>query len=157
MQPNTCTNEAFSSTSTTFNPYFGRYKTYKWQLLPKQGLNLVLYYFKYTFCSTRTLLKYFQFQLLYLYLYLSTIHTSSYLSTFMYTFNCTCTLLMYFLISARVLVLALHKISKYSLLSVRTWSPACPLHITNTQMDMSCYVHTLHIQGHSLYITCRCT
>ena len=26
MQPNTCTNEAFSSTSTRFNPYFGWYK-----------------------------------------------------------------------------------------------------------------------------------
>ena len=28
MQPDTCKNEAFSSTSTTFNPYFGWYKTY---------------------------------------------------------------------------------------------------------------------------------
>ena len=26
MQPNTCTNETFSSTSTRFNPYFGWYK-----------------------------------------------------------------------------------------------------------------------------------
>ena len=26
MQPKTCTNEAFSSTSTRFNPYFGWYK-----------------------------------------------------------------------------------------------------------------------------------
>ena len=42
MQPNTCTNEAFSSTSTRFNPYFGWYKHIrKQQHQPKQGLNLV--------------------------------------------------------------------------------------------------------------------
>ena len=29
MYPNACTNKAFSSTSTRFNPYFGWYKIYK--------------------------------------------------------------------------------------------------------------------------------
>ena len=41
MQLNTCTNKAFSSTSTRFNPYFGWYKTYKRKHQPKYGLNLV--------------------------------------------------------------------------------------------------------------------
>ena len=41
MQPNTYINEAFSSTSTRFNPQFDRYKTYKQQHLPKWGLSLV--------------------------------------------------------------------------------------------------------------------
>ena len=41
MQPITCTNEVLSSTSTKFNLYFGRFKTYKRPHQPKKGLNLV--------------------------------------------------------------------------------------------------------------------
>ena len=41
MQPNTCTNEAFSSTSTRFNPKFGWFCRLYVLYQPKLGLNLV--------------------------------------------------------------------------------------------------------------------
>ena len=41
MQPNACTNKAFSNISTRFDPYLGWYKIYEQQHHPKQELNLV--------------------------------------------------------------------------------------------------------------------